>query len=179
MSPFWCMWNVSRTLPLLILVREAWWNAREGRGVVTMCWIGIPSGGSSNTPSYFMLRKPEKALPKQASRLKHKLLCSLIINIFIKKIDHPHHCQTTATDIWVLESFQVPGGTVMSFSVIVHLAHLHILQSTDFVNRIQIRGDIFFTSNKTWSCSLIVQARVVLRRVLVCRIDWQQQENKS
>lgn len=114
-----------------------------------MCWIGIPSGGSSNTPSYFMLRKPEKALPKQASRLKHKLLCSLIINIFIKKIDHPHHCQTTATDIWVLESFQVPGGTVMSFSVIVHLAHLHILQSTDFVNRIQIRGDIFFTSNKT------------------------------
>ena len=28
----------------------------------------------------------------------------------------------------------------MSFSVIVHLAHLHILQSTDFVNRIQIRG---------------------------------------
>ena len=36
-----------------------------------------------------------------------------------------------------------------SFSVVVHLAHLHILQSTDFVNRIQIRGDIFFTSNKT------------------------------
>ena len=51
-----------------------------------MCWIGIPSGGSSNTLSYFMLGKPEKALPKQASRLKHKLLCSLIINIFIKKL---------------------------------------------------------------------------------------------
>ena len=28
-------------------------------GVVTLQWTGIPSRGSSNTPSHFMARKPE------------------------------------------------------------------------------------------------------------------------
>ena len=34
-------------------------NAGGGGGAVTLCWTTIPSRGSDNIPSHFMLQKPE------------------------------------------------------------------------------------------------------------------------